>query len=226
MMRQQQAGRDRCRHWTRREPAGRRKHYGLVPPETAATMTGSNCCSAMIAGRLPGPPIMQLIGFRSRRGRERARGVRGHAGARGTTIRSAPCTAATPRRCSTPAWAARCTRRCRRARATRRWSSRSASCARSPPTPARCAPRARSSAAAGASRPPRAGSPMPAAGCSRTPPRRAWCSRCREAVAAELPPCMSRAPSIFNHAFYLFNRIAGAELQPDAALRVLLTAGR
>jgi uncharacterized protein (TIGR00369 family) len=39
------------------------KTYGLVPPETAATMTGLELLTAMIEGRLPGPPIMQLIGF-------------------------------------------------------------------------------------------------------------------------------------------------------------------
>jgi uncharacterized protein (TIGR00369 family) len=39
------------------------KTYGLVPPETAATMTGLEMLTAMIEGRLPAPPIMQLIGF-------------------------------------------------------------------------------------------------------------------------------------------------------------------
>jgi uncharacterized protein (TIGR00369 family) len=39
------------------------KTYGLVPAETAATMTGLELLTAMIDGRLPGPPIMQLIGF-------------------------------------------------------------------------------------------------------------------------------------------------------------------
>jgi uncharacterized protein (TIGR00369 family) len=43
------------------EHAGKR--YGLVPAEVAATMTGLELLQAMIAGRLPGPPIMQLIGF-------------------------------------------------------------------------------------------------------------------------------------------------------------------
>jgi uncharacterized protein (TIGR00369 family) len=37
--------------------------YGLVPPETAATMSGLDLLKGMIAGRLPGPPIMQLVGF-------------------------------------------------------------------------------------------------------------------------------------------------------------------
>ena len=99
-------------------------------------MTGLELLQGMIAGRFPGPPIMQLIGFRSRRGRERPRGVRGHAGVR--ALQSARHRAR--RLCrdaaQLPAWAARCTRRCRRARATRRWSSRSAWCARSPPIPA------------------------------------------------------------------------------------------
>ena len=39
------------------------KAYGLVPPETAATMTGLELLTGMIEGRLPAPPIMQLIGF-------------------------------------------------------------------------------------------------------------------------------------------------------------------
>ena len=39
------------------------QRYGLVPAEVAATMTGLELLQAMIAGRLPGPPIMQLIGF-------------------------------------------------------------------------------------------------------------------------------------------------------------------
>src|SRR3954467_3814571 len=38
--------------------------YGLVPAETAATMSGLELLQGMIAGRFPGPPIMQLIGFR------------------------------------------------------------------------------------------------------------------------------------------------------------------
>jgi uncharacterized protein (TIGR00369 family) len=38
--------------------------YGLVPAETAATMSGLELLQGMIAGRFPGPPIMRLIGFR------------------------------------------------------------------------------------------------------------------------------------------------------------------
>jgi uncharacterized protein (TIGR00369 family) len=45
----------------RTEPAERR--YGLVPPETAATMSGLELLRGMIAGRFPGPPILELIGF-------------------------------------------------------------------------------------------------------------------------------------------------------------------
>lgn len=37
--------------------------YGLVPPETAATMSGLDLLKGMIEGRLPGPPIMRLVGF-------------------------------------------------------------------------------------------------------------------------------------------------------------------
>src|SRR5712691_5461544 len=37
--------------------------YGLVPAEIAATMSGLELLQGMIAGRFPGPPIMQLIGF-------------------------------------------------------------------------------------------------------------------------------------------------------------------
>ena len=39
------------------------KRYGLVPPEVAAGMSGLELLQGMIAGRFPGPPIMQLIGF-------------------------------------------------------------------------------------------------------------------------------------------------------------------
>jgi uncharacterized protein (TIGR00369 family) len=39
------------------------KQYGLVPPEIAATLSGLELLQGMIAGRFPGPPIMQLIGF-------------------------------------------------------------------------------------------------------------------------------------------------------------------
>jgi acyl-coenzyme A thioesterase PaaI-like protein len=38
--------------------------YGLVPAEVAASMSGLELLQGMIAGRFPGPPIMQLIGFR------------------------------------------------------------------------------------------------------------------------------------------------------------------
>jgi uncharacterized protein (TIGR00369 family) len=38
--------------------------YGLVPPETFASMSGLELLQGMIAGRFPGPPMMQLIGFR------------------------------------------------------------------------------------------------------------------------------------------------------------------
>jgi uncharacterized protein (TIGR00369 family) len=37
--------------------------FGLVPADTAATMSGLEFLTAMIEGRLPAPPIMQLIGF-------------------------------------------------------------------------------------------------------------------------------------------------------------------
>ena len=43
------------------EPSSER--YGLVPAETAVTMSGLELLQGMIAGRYPGPPIMQLIGF-------------------------------------------------------------------------------------------------------------------------------------------------------------------
>jgi acyl-coenzyme A thioesterase PaaI-like protein len=39
------------------------ERFGLVPAETAATMSGLEFLQGMMAGRLPGPPIMQLIGF-------------------------------------------------------------------------------------------------------------------------------------------------------------------
>jgi len=38
--------------------------FGLVPPEVAASISGLELLQGMIAGRFPGPPIMQLIGFR------------------------------------------------------------------------------------------------------------------------------------------------------------------
>ncbi len=125
--------------------------------------------------------------LRSRRGRERPRGVRGHAVAR--ALQSARDRAR--RLCRDAAQLLHgllgAHARCRRAPATPRWSSRSAWFARSPPTPDGCAPKARSSAAAGGSRPPRAASPMPAAGCSRTRPRPAWCSSCRRNSSRPLP---------------------------------------
>ncbi len=37
--------------------------YGVVPVETAATMAGLDLLKGMIAGRFPGPPITQLLGF-------------------------------------------------------------------------------------------------------------------------------------------------------------------
>src|SRR5215813_12614770 len=40
------------------------ERYGLVPAETFASMSGLELLQGMIAGRFPGPPIMQLIGFR------------------------------------------------------------------------------------------------------------------------------------------------------------------
>ena len=38
--------------------------YGLVPVETVAGMSGLELLKEMIAGRLPGPPIMQTLDFR------------------------------------------------------------------------------------------------------------------------------------------------------------------
>jgi uncharacterized protein (TIGR00369 family) len=39
------------------------ERYGLVPAETAATMTGLELLTGIMAGRFPAPPIAQLIGF-------------------------------------------------------------------------------------------------------------------------------------------------------------------
>ena len=39
--------------------------YGLVPPATAATLSGLELLQEMIAGRLPGPPIMETLDFRA-----------------------------------------------------------------------------------------------------------------------------------------------------------------
>jgi uncharacterized protein (TIGR00369 family) len=39
------------------------RKIGLVPPETAATMSGLDLLQKMIAGELPGPPIMQTLDF-------------------------------------------------------------------------------------------------------------------------------------------------------------------
>jgi uncharacterized protein (TIGR00369 family) len=44
-------------------PIEQERSYGLVPPDVAASMTGLELLRGMIAGRFPGPPIMQLIGF-------------------------------------------------------------------------------------------------------------------------------------------------------------------
>jgi uncharacterized protein (TIGR00369 family) len=46
-----------------RTEAPRERRYGLVPPEVAAGMSGLELLEGMIEGRLPAPPIMQLIGF-------------------------------------------------------------------------------------------------------------------------------------------------------------------
>ena len=43
------------------EPTGER--YGLVPAEVAATMSGLDLLQGIISGRLPAPPIAQLLGF-------------------------------------------------------------------------------------------------------------------------------------------------------------------
>lgn len=37
--------------------------YGLVPIETAAALSGLDLLKEMIAGRLPGPPIMETLDF-------------------------------------------------------------------------------------------------------------------------------------------------------------------
>lgn len=41
----------------------KKPRIGLVPPETAASMSGLEMLGAMIAGQLPGPPIMQTLDF-------------------------------------------------------------------------------------------------------------------------------------------------------------------
>ena len=40
-----------------------KREYGLVPAETAAAMTGLELLKEMIAGRLPGPPILETLDF-------------------------------------------------------------------------------------------------------------------------------------------------------------------
>lgn len=40
-----------------------KREYGLVPVEAAAAMSGLDLLKEMIAGRLPGPPIMQTLDF-------------------------------------------------------------------------------------------------------------------------------------------------------------------
>ena len=39
------------------------ERYGLVPPEVAAAMSGLDLLQGIISGRLPAPPIAQLLGF-------------------------------------------------------------------------------------------------------------------------------------------------------------------
>jgi uncharacterized protein (TIGR00369 family) len=39
------------------------ERYGLVPAEVAATMSGLDLLQGIISGRLPAPPIAQLLGF-------------------------------------------------------------------------------------------------------------------------------------------------------------------
>jgi uncharacterized protein (TIGR00369 family) len=48
---------------TKNMTAPRERQYGVVPPEVAATMSGLELLQGMIEGRLPGPPIMKLLGF-------------------------------------------------------------------------------------------------------------------------------------------------------------------
>jgi uncharacterized protein (TIGR00369 family) len=39
------------------------ERYGLVPPEVAASMSGLDLLQGIVSGRLPAPPIAQLLGF-------------------------------------------------------------------------------------------------------------------------------------------------------------------
>ncbi len=39
--------------------------YGLIPAEIVAAMTGLELLTGMIAGRLPGPPIMETLDFKA-----------------------------------------------------------------------------------------------------------------------------------------------------------------
>lgn len=40
-----------------------KREYGVVPIETVLTMTGLELLNAMRSGKLPGPPIMELLDF-------------------------------------------------------------------------------------------------------------------------------------------------------------------
>ena len=73
-------------------------------------MAGLDLLKGMIAGRFPAPPITQLLGFDLVEAEEGRAVFAGTPRLPSTTTRSAPCTAATRRRCSTRAWPARCTR--------------------------------------------------------------------------------------------------------------------
>ena len=115
-------------------------------------MTGLEADAGIDRGVAPPPPIAELLGFDLVERRRGPRELRSSTRPSATTTRSAPCTAGSPRRCSTARWAARCTRRSARARlhdARAEGELRAGDHRRTPGASSR---RARSSTAAGASR--------------------------------------------------------------------------
>ena len=83
--------------------------YDVVPPHVMASMTGLEFMQAIIDGKMPAPPITGTMGFPVTRV-EKGYALAEQSPRSTTTIRSARCTAATPRPCWTPCSASRCTR--------------------------------------------------------------------------------------------------------------------
>ncbi len=150
--------------------------YGVTPTQVMASMSGLDFVRGIFAGTLPAPPIMETVepfDLTAETGHVVFHSVPGfrpyspigsvHGGCAAILLDSAMGLAVTPR--------------CRGAPAAPRWNSRSLFIERHDRGYRPVRTEARCSAPAAAPPPPKRASPTPRAGCSRTPPRRAWCSR-------------------------------------------------